>query len=120
MKVEMVYVHTDDNEAQVVARFSVPSLEGVPMRGDLASFSDSDGAQVYTVISRWFTWKSETDLQIQLLLARAQPSLRRMEAVRTEAGNVRSFAQQRQRTARCGGAMADTTGTGPRPPPPIR
>ena len=117
MKVEMVYVHADDNEARVAARFSVPSLEGVPMPGDLASFSDSDDAQVYTVISRWFTWKSETDLQIQLLLARAQPSLRGTATVPMGTGNVRSFPQQRQRNTRRGGAMADTTGTGPRAPP---
>ena len=119
----MVYVHADDNDAQVAARFSVPSLEGVPITGDLASFGDSDDAQVYTVISRWFTWKSETDLQIQLLIARAHPSLRRMgttETARTGTGNVRRFPLQRQRNARCGGAMANTTGTGPRPPPPIR
>lgn len=62
-----------DDETQVAARFSVPSLQVVPMTGDLTSVGDGEDATVYRVISRWFTWRSETDLQIQLLLAYAHP-----------------------------------------------
>jgi len=73
MNVDVIYAYADD-DAHVAAHITVPSLEVVPMTGDLTSFGDSEDATVYRVISRWFTWKSATDLQIQLLLAHAHPS----------------------------------------------
>ena len=76
MNVDVIYAHADD-EAQVTARITISSMEMVPMTGDLTSFGDSEDATVYRVVSRWFTWKSETDLQIQLLLAHANPSAAR-------------------------------------------
>ena len=71
--VDVIYAYADD-DTQVAVRITVPSLAVVPNTGDLTSFGDSDDATVYRVVSRWFTWRSETDLQIQLLLAHVHPS----------------------------------------------
>ena len=72
MKIDVIYAFADDEDMPVVAHFPAP-LEVIPMTGDLISFGESEDATVYRVISRWFTWKSETDLRIQLLLAYAHP-----------------------------------------------